>query len=208
MAAARQPTLYMNNIFDKFSVYEQIAYFLVGGFACFLFYLDFEFIGYETPIIFNEVIFIISVSYFLGHLTQAICNLVFKENKEDFENEEIVILDEIKAKYLNKDSSHKRAFEILLLHSLHIDKVGQINTFNANYGLYRGWSLILLVEAIFFVIQLIWIYIANHIFDVVSFTGLIISLILSYVIFKRSRRFFKYLRRKTFNIYRLNKNRN
>lgn len=83
----------MNQTFSKFNLYDQIGYLLVGSVALLLVYGNSILFGIKAPdfSLSNSPLWLI-VSYFVGHLIQAIANTVIKEKKEIFTEKEQELL--------------------------------------------------------------------------------------------------------------------
>ncbi|GAH87201.1 unnamed protein product, partial [marine sediment metagenome] len=81
-------------IFSKFNVYDQIGYLLVGSIGLLIIYLDTILLNYKFPKFDLETVIIwLIVAYFLGHIIQAVANVIIREKKEDFNEQEKRILD-------------------------------------------------------------------------------------------------------------------
>jgi hypothetical protein len=68
------------------------------------------------------------------------------------------------------------------------DITGQIQTSNAFYGLYRGWLVVFIFQSIFLLYRLI-----IH-FSLLDLSYFLLSLLISYVFYNRSVRFWKYIK--------------
>ena len=81
-------------IFSKFNVYDQIGYLMVGSIGLLVIYLDTILLNYKFPKFdLKTAIIWFIVAYFLGHIIQAIANVIIREKKEDFNKQEKRILD-------------------------------------------------------------------------------------------------------------------
>ena len=81
-------------IFSKFNVYDQVGYLLVGSIGLLVMYLDTVLLNYEFPKFdLKTAIIWLVVVYFLGHIIQAVANVIIREKKEDFNKQEKRILD-------------------------------------------------------------------------------------------------------------------
>jgi hypothetical protein len=80
-------------VFSKFNVYDQIGYLLVGSIGLLVIYLDTVLLNYEFPKFdLKTAIIWLIVAYFLGHIIQAVANVIIREKKEDFNQQEKRIL--------------------------------------------------------------------------------------------------------------------
>lgn len=198
----------MNNFVEKLSIYEQLAYFFVGGVAYIVILCDLYLLKITIPPIFLEIIFIVVSSYFLGHLSQAISNIFLRANeyKKAFDDSQLEILKNVKDDcFKGKNITDLYVFEYCYLHTLSSSHSSHISSFLANYGLYRGWTVIFILESIFLLFQLIILlsksgFIVTHLFVL-----FLISCVVSFLLYMRAIRFKKYFTKKVFQIYSINK---
>lgn len=183
-------------MFSKFNVYDQIGYLLVGSIGLLVIYLDAVLLNYGFPK-FNlttAVIWLI-VAYFLGHIIQAVANVFIKEKKSGFEEREKKILDIAKEFFGVKELSDDEAWDLCYMTALAKDVTGQIGSFNAYYSLYRGWLIIFMFESAFLLMSLIFF------FKWIIIVWLVISLVLVVLCYRRSKRFYRYLRTKVLQTF-------
>ncbi len=185
-----------NKIFPKFSFYDQLGYILVGSIALFVVFFDTWILKYPLPEISGVDLFVlIIIAYFLGHIIQSVANLVIKERKDDFSEHEVKILNIARENFNLKEKSDNEIYRFVNLISLGRDFSGQVEIFNAYYGLYRGWLVVFVVQSIFLLGYSIFVF---------SFRNLIvfiISIIVSILLYLRMRRFYRYSREKTLQTF-------
>jgi len=189
-----------NKIFSKFNIYDQIGYLLVGGIGLLVIIFNFVLLDKSSIIpVLNTSTFIawFIVSYFLGHVLQAIANIIIKENKTEFSDSEQEILNKAKDYFkLEKQSLNELYLHCYMLASAK-DVTGQVQSFNAYYSLYRGWYVVFLLESIF----LLWFVLFNWFsWHIVS---LVLSVLLAVLFFRRLGRFYSYSRAKTLQTFSL-----
>jgi len=183
-------------IFSKFNVYDQIGYLLVGAIGLLVLYLDTVLLNYKFPKfdLTTAIIWLI-VAYFLGHVIQAVANVFIKEKKEDFNEQEKEILKTAKEFFGIKDLSEGEIWNLCYMIALAKDITGQINSFNAYYSLYRGWLMIFTIESAFLLVSVILC------FNLPTMIWLIVSSLLVVLFYRRSKRFYNYLRAKVLQTF-------
>ena len=203
----------MNEITPKFNIYEQLGYLGTGGIlAVLIVFNNFFFeIGLPLPVLTatNLLVWVL-VIYFFGHLLQALTNFFtkiwiikywFEEYKgRKTENQESIIRG-IKQKFNLHENADIEAWEICYLFALSKDETNQINQFNSQYGMYRGWSLLFLLNALFYVV-LFFTTKSHCIHLLLFFAG---SLFVSYLFRLRFKRFWEYIGTKVYATYALYK---
>lgn len=203
----------MNEITPKFNIYEQLGYLSTGGILVILVVFSNSFLKLGLPSIIlnvgNLLIWILIV-YFLGHLLQSMTNFLakiwiikywFEENKgRKTENQESITKD-IKQKFNLGENADSEAWEICYLFSLSKDETNQINQFNSQYGMYRGWSLIFLINGLGYLVIFFVTKLDSPLILLIS----IISLFVSYLFRQRSKRFWQYIGAKVYATYALHK---
>ena len=183
-------------VFSKFNVYDQIGYLLVGSIALLVIYLDTILLNYKFPKFDLRVAIIwLIIAYFLGHIIQAVANVFIKEQKEDFNDQEKGILDTAKEFFGIKELSDGEIWNLCYMTALAKDVTGQISSFNAYYSLYRGWLVVFTFESVFLLIRVILF------FSLANIAWLIISLVLVILFYRRSKRFYTYLRAKVLQTF-------
>lgn len=185
-----------NKIFPKFSFYDQLGYVLVGSIALFVIFFDIWIMEYQTPEISGVDLFVlIIIAYFLGHIIQSLANLIIKEKRDDFSKEEKEILNIAREKFNLKEKADNEIYRFINMISLGRDFSGQVEIFNAYYGLYRGWLIIFVVQSIFLSGY------STFAFDLRNLIFLIIAVIVATLLYLRMKRFYKYSREKTLQTF-------
>lgn len=183
-------------VFSKFNVYDEIGYLLVGSIALLVIYLDTILLNYKFPKFdLRAAIIWLIIAYFLGHIIQAVANVFIKEQKEDFNDQEKRILDTAKEFFGIKELSDGEIWNLCYMTALVKDVTGQISSFNAYYSLYRGWLMVFTFESVFLLIRVILF------FSLANIVWLIISLVLVILFYRRSKRFYTYLRAKVLQTF-------
>jgi hypothetical protein len=186
----------MNQIFSKFNLYDQVGYLLVGSIASVVAYADFVLLDAKFPE-FNALtlpIWLI-VAYFLGHVIQAIANLVIKEKKGEFSDSEKAILETAKTYFGLEKASDGEVWNLCYMLASAKDVTGHVQTFNAFYSLYRGWLVVFAIETIFIAGY------AVHSYAATKLILLLLSLALAVLFHRRLKRFNGYFRGKVLQTY-------
>lgn len=200
-----------NKVFSRLNLYDQIGYLMVGSVAALVAVFDAKlFCGFQLPDLnINNFIIWFVVVYFLGHLIQALANLInkipllnflVKENKEEFSDEQKETLEEAKEFFKLKSKNNSYVWNVCYLYTLSKDATGQIQAFNAYYSMYRGWLITFLLQSIFL------LYILIKEFSISNLGLFSISTVIALILYMRSKRFWKYLTTKVLQIYILVKN--
>ena len=183
-----------NKIFSKFNLYDQFAYLLVGSvglgyIAVFVGLADYSF---KIPAleISNSILWLIS-AYYYGHIIQAIANIIIREDKSNFSDSEKEVLDDAKVFFESKNTDYNFLFQLCYQKVLKGDNSLSILTFVANYGLYRGWFVVNILQTLLFLFLLVSSWFSFKILIV-----LLLFSLLSFLFYKRKNRFFTYLRTK------------
>lgn len=185
-----------NKLFSKFSFYDQLGYILVGGMALIVISFDIWLLWHWIPKIDGiDFIILVIVAYFLGHLIQSLANLIIKEKKDDFSEQEKKILNIARENFNLKEKSDNEVYRFVNMLSLTKDFSGQVETFNAYYSLYRGWLTVFVAQSIFLLFFLILI------FNFKSLIFLLISIVVSILFYLRLKRFYRYSREKTLHTF-------
>lgn len=190
----------MNDFLNKISLYDQLGYIAVGGMFYGFVWYDLSYFNIKLDTIASNTFMVAVIVYFLGHMAQAIANQFIKENKTTYSETSEKILTDIKTYFSVPNSSDGEAWNICYLWAIGNDKTGHINAFNANYGLYRGWSVVLTMQAIVF-FSLIIYEATNCNFILSNLIGLIACSLFGLLALKRSKRFYKYLGDKVFQTF-------
>jgi hypothetical protein len=171
----------------------------VGSIALFVMAVDFFLFDKISLLpsfsISNFIVWFI-VAYFLGHIIQAIANIIVKENKSDFSESEKEILEQAKSYFNIKEYTLNELYSLCYMLSSVKDVTGQVQSFNTYYSLYRGWFVIFIFESLFLLIVLIinW-------FTYKYLLILVVSIFLSILFFRRLKKFYKYSRSKTLQTF-------
>ena len=183
-------------IFSKFNVYDQIGYLMVGSIGLLVIYLDTILLNYKFPKFdLKTAIIWFIVAYFLGHIIQAIANVIIREKKEDFNKQEKRILDIAEEFFGIKDLSDGEIWNLCYMTALAKDITGQITSFNAYYSLYRGWLMVFTIETVFLIVYVILF------FSLPTIIWLLVSFLLAVLFYRRSKRFYNYLRAKVLQTF-------
>lgn len=183
-----------NTFLSKFNVYDLFGYILVGGLGLLLLVLDMHLLdlGNRVPTFSLEsLVGWFVVAFFMGHLAQAIAATLSRIEKSEFGCFEKRILEQAKDYFKLDHSSLNQVFRLCYMLSLQKDQTGQVLAFNALYGLYRGWQTIFSLQSCFLLV----LFLANW-FDSAYFVMVILSTVVSLLLYARSRRFFFYFRSK------------
>lgn len=188
-----------NMISSKLNTYDHFGYILVGSLGLLLLAFDLWYLDIPKYIplfsLQNSLIWLIA-SYFFGHLSQAFANLFIFEDKEDFSDNDKIILDEARSYFALEQISNRETYKYCNLFAYANDISGQVTSFHAYYGLYRGWFIILLLESGFFAV----IFIISW-FDIVVLLHLLGSVLITLIINQRRLRFWKFLKIKTLQTF-------
>lgn len=181
-----------NKTFSKFNLYDQSAYILVGSVGLGYIAIFITFANYPVKIpdiqISNSILWLIA-AYYYGHIIQAIANIFIKEDKSsNFTDSEKKVLDDAKNFFKSNDASYNSLFQLCYQKVLKGDNSLNILPFAANYGLYRGWLVVNILQLILFIFLLVTTRFSSKILIVLLFFSLI-----SFLFYRRKNRFFKYL---------------
>jgi len=188
-----------NNIFSKFNIYDQIGYLLVGSVGLLVMVFNLYLMSKNNLIPpFNAQNFLawFVCAYFLGHIAQAIANVFIKENKKDFSESEKEILEKAKKYFEVEKNSLNEIYLLCYMFASAKDITGQVQSFNSYYSLYRGWMIIFSLNSIF----TLYLFIINW-FSLLFLSIFIISLLLVWLFYRRSKRFYAYSRGKVLQTF-------
>lgn len=135
------------------------------------------------------------IAYFLGHIVQAVANIFVRENKLAFSKSEKEILNRAKEYFKLEKQSLDEIYALCYMLSSAKDITGQVQSFNAYYGLYRGWFVIFALESAFLLIYVVANWFSWHLIS------LLLSVLLTVLFFRRSKRFYRYSRSKTLQTF-------
>jgi hypothetical protein len=186
----------INQFSSRFNVYDQLGYLLVGSIALLVAYADFVLLRAEFPAfsLVNLLLWII-IAYFLGHLIQAMANLFLRDKKDGFSDREKEILDEARNYFGAREQSDGEVWNLCYILAVIKDGSGQVQVFNALYSLYRGWTLIFVMESLFIVGCVIYS------FGFLKVVLLFLSLMITALFYARWNRFQRYLRTKVLQTF-------
>jgi len=188
-----------NKIFSKFNIYDQLGYLLVGSIALLVVIFNLFLLGKQGFIPdFTTQNFLawFVIAYFLGHIMQAIANIFIKENKTDFSDSEKEILEKAKKYFEIEKQSLRETYLLCYMFSFAKDITGQVQSFNAYYSLYRGWFIVFGLNSFFVVFQVF-----SNWFSLPYTSTFILSILLTWLFYKRSKRFYSYLKGKTLQTF-------
>ncbi|MFA5652321.1 MAG: hypothetical protein WC933_03070 [Candidatus Paceibacterota bacterium] len=191
-----------NTIFSKFNIYDQIGYLMVGSVG--LLVLAFSFYLFEVAYVIpsfnldNSLMWFI-VAYLFGHVLQAGANIFVKENKVNFSDSEKEILERVSVYFNVAKQSWGEVYSLCYMSSSAKDITGQVQSFNAYYSLYRGWMILFGLNSISMLILNIM-----HWFFIGYLSFFVLSIILTWLFYNRSKRFYGYLRAKTLQTFLIN----
>lgn len=200
-------------IFSKFNIYDQIGYLMVGAIALLL--LAFNAAYFYQIVIpsfdLDTLLVWLVVAYFLGHLTQGIANLIngvkllhflVLEDKTDFDDQQKAILQQAEKYFKLQKQSYARLWSLCYMFASAKDVTGQVQAFNSNYSLYRGWLVVFVLESLFLAYFLIFAY---NWCTLLLFAA---SVFFAIIFYGRSKRFWKYTRNKVLETFVVVKNLN
>lgn len=188
-----------NKILSKFNIYDQIGYLLVGSIALLVVIFNlflFRKGGFIPDFTTQNFLAWFIVAYFLGHTMQAIANVFVKENKTDFSDSEKKILEKAKEYFKTDKQSLSEIYLLCYMLSFAKDITGQIQSFNAYYSLYRGWFMVFALNSLFAIFQVFLNWFSFLYVLIFAF-----SVLLAWLFYKRSKRFYFYLRGKTLQTF-------
>lgn len=193
-------------IFSKFNIYDQIGYLMVGAVVLLLLVFNASYFFQATTPPFNLNTFLawFVVAYFAGHLIQGIANLInsikplrflVPENKGDFDDKQKEVLQQAKEYFGLQKQDENRLWNICYMFASAKDITGQVQAFNSYYSLYRGWLVVFIFESLFLLYFLISAY------DWETLLLFLTSVFLSIIFYRRSRRFWNYMRNKVLETF-------
>ena len=191
-----------NKIFSRFNIYDQFGYLFVGSIALLAVAFDLFLLGKLDSVLAASVfsnrnfLALLPLAYFMGHIVQAIANIVIRENKTDFSDSEKKTLEEAKRYFEAENKSLQEVYLLCYMLSFAKDITGHVQAFNAYYGLYRGWGIVFGLNSLFMLY-----FVAQSWFSPLNISILAISIILTWLIHRRSKRFYLYSRQKTLQTF-------
>lgn len=139
----------------QLTVYEQLGYLLVGYPALLVIGLDGHLLSADLPISQTlGTVFGLIAAYVLGNLIQTLANIFVYDNKGDFSPSQKTILKRAAAYFKVSNSDNTLVFKLCHLFVLEKQRSGQVTTFNAMYGMYRGWLVIAAAQVIVLIVLL------------------------------------------------------
>ncbi len=199
----------MSEFLNKISLYDQLGFIVVGGiFYAFLGY-DLAYFSLDLKKLTDSALEIGVAVYFLGHVAQAIANVLIRENKEGFSIPQQEVLGRVKQYFTSPQATDGQAFSLCYLWATGVDKTGHISEMNAKYGLYRGWATVLFLQSLFYLIVLICSIAQTSIqeawqTDKALFIGLMFCAPVAFLMLRRSWRFYKLIGDKTLQTFVIN----
>ncbi len=193
-------------IFSKFNIYDQIGYLMVGAITVFVVLFDaFYFFSFDIPTFDLDSFLIWFVVVFLsGHFVQGIANLIsdipllkrlIREDKTNFEDNEKEILQKAKQYFDVEQKSEEKLWNLCYTLAFAKDITGQVQAFNAYYGLYRGWFVTFFLQSLFLFYFLVTSY---NFYILILFLASIFS---AFLFHRRMKRFWKNLRKKVLETF-------
>lgn len=141
----------MNELHQKFNLYDHLAYILVGFYQICIFWVLYILVfGGKFTSIFDFFKLEFSVAsilgaYLVGHLVQAVSNIFEKweKKKKEEKNKNFLFVMEKARTFFNlpENLPEKYVWQYCYLYSLSNDFSGHIALFNSMYSLYRGFWL-------------------------------------------------------------------
>jgi hypothetical protein len=180
----------------KLSMYEQIGYIMTGTLAVLLALLDYQLATHANSlpqISISEALILVVLAYWAGHIAQVLANLLVPYPKREFTPQDKRILKRIRS-HIDLDCTDEETMGYAMMFGYQNDVTGQIASFNANYGVYRGAAIIFVIEAVALAATgftsgpqwLAW--------------GAVGSATASWLFLRRSKRFYKYIGNKTLQV--------
>jgi hypothetical protein len=196
----------MDKVFSNFSLYDSFAYLLVGAISILVVGFDARYffqLNFLTADFFS-VTAVVVIAYFLGHIIQAIANVItstpvlgscLREAKVNFSTEDKEILSDARTYFRREKASDAEAFRYCMIFANANDIAGQVKSFNAYYSLCRGWFVIFFLESVFLLI-------ATTKFNTAStWLFFALSVIIAILTQRRAKRFWNYFRQKVFETF-------
>lgn len=182
----------------RLNLYDHFGYLFVGLLALGLGWLNLVILRTNFNISSSAylLLVVLALAYFFGHLIQALANVVIKENKTDFTQDEKEVLNEVR-KFFKQEVSDKQAFQYCYTVAVAKDITAQVQLFNAYYSLFRGWALVLLLESVFCIGAYLFVSQADWVLLPIAFLAIGSSLLF----YKRSKRFYMYVRSKVLQTF-------
>ena len=193
-----------NRVFSRFNIYDQFGYLFVGGVALLCIAFDLFLLkkldsALATSLFSHQKFWVLlPLAYFTGHVVQALANIFISEGKTDFSDSQKEILGKAGKYFEVENQSLNEIWLLCYMISCARDKTGQIQAFNAYYGLYRGWAVVFGMNSFFMLYAVI-----HNCFSPQDILVLGISIILTWLMRRRSKRFYFYLRDKALQIFTL-----
>lgn len=189
----------MNKIISKFNVYDQMGYILVGlyqiifSYSLFLFFQGKDFSNVAGFFDIKNSILVIFSSYFIGHVIQAVTNILVKEKKNEKNNDLDYIFENAREFFvLPKKIKTKDIFQYCYLVSLSNDFSGHVSLFNSMYSLYRGLFVSSAIHFFSYLTVAVLALIFGYVLPIWIYLVILFSLIVTLLFYNRKERFFKY----------------
>ena len=197
-----------HKLFPRTSLFDQISFLMVGAIATIITVLDVAYMfTMPLPVIdLGSALAWLAIAYFAGHLIQILSNairdiplipLLDWEATPSYLPHEKKLFEEARVYFKQNDQEHKADYlwNICYMFAIGKDATGQVETFSAYYNLYRGWFTTLLLEAIL----LGYLSVVAYTPTVLAF--FLLSLLGSFLFYRRAKRFWQYLNDKVFGIF-------
>lgn len=146
----------------------------------------------------------IVIAYFLGHIIQAIANVItatpglkkiLQEEKGNYSSEDKRILDGARARFHREQATDAEAFRLCMIFANAHDIADQVKSFNAYYSLCRGWFVVFFLQSLF----LIGTFIASA--TSIKLLLLLLSTAIALLTRRRAKRFWNYFRQKVLETF-------
>ena len=183
-----------------------MGYLMVGAIFLFVIVFNTTYIYQSRVPAFNLNTFLawFITAFFLGHLVQGIANLIsdipllrllIRESKNGFNEQQKDILQQVESYFGLEKQNENKLWNICNTFVTAKDITGQIQAFNAYYSLYRGWLVVFLMQSAFLLYHLFSAY------KSIVLLSFIVSVFLSFIFYRRSKRFWKYMTNKVIETF-------
>ena len=188
-----------NRFFSRFDVYNQLGYLFVGSIALFVVAVDLFLLDKSRHVeALSDQSFLVwlTVAYFLGHVMQAVANILIRENKTGFSDSEKETLEEARKYFGEEEKPLEEIYSLCYMVSLAKDATGHVKVFKACYGLYRGWTVVFALNSLFMLYAVFRDWPSP-----MRISILVGSVLVAVLLYSRSKRFYDYSRRKTLQTF-------
>ena len=191
--------MFSSNISAKLSLYDQIGYLLVGSVALLLLvgdlWLSAVIKSFPSFAIGTALVWAV-VAYLFGHIIQAIANMIISEDKDSYSESDKQVLAEVREYFGKPDWTDKQAFQHCYILACGRDISGHVASVNAYYSLYRGWQILLAIEALFLMVWLVL-----HWFSLQILLMLVGTLLVTLLMNRRRKRYWNHAIKKALQTF-------